>query len=100
MIKINDDVISHIGVYLPKKELFFAAIVNKQWHEALFFEKKTSLKSVINEVKRLHYCNNLCPCTLEKIYQNMIEDFKLKRHICSQLNEHEQPPEWIKKYFI
>jgi uncharacterized cysteine cluster protein YcgN (CxxCxxCC family) len=96
---INNDIISHIGGFLSQKELFFAAVVDRQWYEALFFQKKRTLKDTANDVKILHLCNNLCPCSLEKYYQNIISDFKLKRHICSHLNEHEDAPEWIKKYF-
>ena len=96
---INDDIISHIGEFLSQKDLFFAAVVDHQWYEALFLKKKRSLEATANDVKILHLCNNLCPCALEKYYQTIISDFKLKRYICSQLNEHEDAPQWIQKYF-
>jgi hypothetical protein len=98
MVEMNDDVISHIGEYLYHKEIFFASTVNKQWNQTLFYHKQKLCKSILKDVKILHYCNNLCPCILEKHYQNMISEFKLKRYFCSQLNDKEIPPEWLTKY--
>ena len=98
MIDINDDVISYIGEYLSHKDIFFAATMDKQWYNALFFHKKVMLKEIQKETTMAHYCDNLCPCILEKFYQTMITEFKLKRHICSQLNDTETRPEWLRKY--
>ena len=97
MIEMNDDVISHIGEFLSHKDLFLSSTVNKQWRKSLFFHKKKQLTQIYKDVNIAHLCDNLCPCLVEKYYQNMIAEFKLKRYMCAHLN-HTPIPVWLAQY--
>ena len=97
MIEMNDDVISHIGEFLSPKDLFLSSTVNKQWRKSLFFHKRERLKEIYKDVNIAHICDNLCPCLLERYYENMITEFKLKRYMCTHLN-HRPTPAWLAQY--
>jgi len=94
---MNDDVISHIGGFLSHKSLFLSSTVNKQWHRSMFFHKRENLKQICKDMNIAHLCDNLCPCLLEKYYQNMIAEFKLKRYMCAYLNQ-KPTPVWLTQY--
>jgi len=97
MSKIVDDTITCIGEFLPHKDVFNASTINRQWRSALFYNRREIIQKVQKEVIIQHTCDNLCPCILEKYYQTMIEDFKLKRFFCNILNHKKSPP-WLSTY--
>ena len=86
-----------LGDFSLIKICFLSSTVNKQWRKSLFFHKKEQLKLVYKEVSIAHICDNLCPCLLEKYYQNIIAEFKLKRYMCAHLNN-TTAPVWLAQY--
>ena len=92
-----EDILSHMGTFLTNKDVFIASGVNREWRESQIPNKRTLLKKVKREIETAHVCDNCCPCLLEKYYQNIIDDFKLKRYLCSLLN-HKKIPPWLHTY--
>jgi hypothetical protein len=92
-----EDVWSHIGEFLTNKEIFLTSTTNKEINRGLIFNKKDMLKKLKEDIFIKHTCDNCCPCLLEGFYQRLIEDFKLKRYICS-LIERKSSPSWLYKY--
>ena len=92
-----EDVWSHIGEFLTNKEVFRASAVNKEMKQGLFYNKREMLKKFKDDIFIKHTCDNCCPCLLENFYQKIIDDFKLKRYICS-LVEGKHTPSWLALY--
>ena len=92
-----EDILSSIGTFLSNKDIFIISSVNKEWNKSQFHNKKQIFKKAKKDIYICHICDNCCPCLLERYYQNLIEDFKLKKYMCSLLNG-ENIPEWISLY--
>ena len=92
-----EDCLTHMGSFLTHREVFLAATVNKEWRDSQVSNKKLLLNKLKNNVFMTHACNNCCPCILERFYQQIIDDFKLKRYMCS-LIENREVPDWLHKY--
>ena len=88
--------IFEMGTFLTTKELFFFSSVSQQWKKNLYSNKKNRMKLLKKEVSESHYCNNLCPCALESIFDQYIHDFFLKRYICRILLG-KKVPTWVQK---
>jgi len=93
------DVLSHMGTFLEARDVFLAGRVNKTWFDAMVPNKKNIIKNMQSEIKVCHVCGNCCPCVLEYYNQYIINNFKLKRYICSWV-ENEPVPDWIHKYMV
>jgi len=91
-----DDMIYEVGTFLTTKELFIYSRVSQQWNNNLLDNKKKRMKALKKEVSESHYCNNLCPCALESIFDKYIHDFFLKRYICRIFLE-KKVPTWVQK---
>ena len=91
------DILSVVGNFLTKRDLFMAATVNHEWYNSQIQNKKNLFREIKKQIFMTHMCNNCCPCFLEKYYQSLIADFKLKRYICSTLNG-EEVPNWVQTY--
>ena len=91
-----DDMIYEMGTFLTTKELFIYSSVSQQWNKNLLDNKKKRMKALKEEVSGSHYCNNLCPCALESIFEQYMSDFFLKRYICRILLG-KKVPIWVQK---
>ena len=76
------------------KELFIFSSVSCQWKNNLYSNKKNRMKILNKEVSETHYCDNLCPCALESIFEKYITDFFLKRYICRMISR-KGVPLWL-----
>ena len=81
-----DDMIYEMGTFLTTKELFIYSSVSPQWNKNLLDNKKKRMKVLKEEVSASHYCNNICPCALESIFEQYMNDFFLKRYICRMIS--------------
>ena len=93
----NNNMIYEMSTFLTLKELFIFSRVSPQWKKSLEVEKKIKLQTIISNVSRDHYCDNICACTLEKFFENHMKYFLLKRNICRSL-EGKKVPSWLKIY--
>jgi len=92
-----EDCLTYMGEFLTPREMFLVSVVNKEWRDSQIPNKMKLFKKLKNDVFMTHACNNCCPCVLEKFYQQIIDDFKLKRYMCS-LIEDKEVPSWLYKY--
>ena len=92
-----EDCLAYMGSFLTHREMFLVATVNKEWRDSQYPNKRLLLNKLKNDVFMTHAANNCCPCILEKFYQQIIDDFRLKRYMCS-LIEGKQVPDWLYKY--
>jgi hypothetical protein len=92
-----EDVIGHMGTFLTPKETFLAARVNKAWFSAMFENKRKIFKDLREKTRICHLCGNCCPCVMEFSYPFIFTDFKLKRYMCSWVDNN-PVPEWMHKY--
>jgi hypothetical protein len=93
-----EDILSVMGTFLTNKEIFYASTVNKEWRRSQNFNKKIRLEKVKDDVWKAHLLNNFCPCLLENYYKSLINNFRLKRYMCSHLNDDEKAPPWLSEY--
>jgi len=93
-----EDILSVMGTFLTNKEIFYASTVNKEWRRSQNFNKKIRLEKVKDDVWKAHLLDNLCPCILEKYYKSLINNFQLKRYMCSYLNKDGKAPSWLYEY--
>ena len=92
-----EDCLAYMGSFLTSREMFLAAVVNKEWRDSQFSNKMLLLNKFKKEVFMTHACNNCCPCVLEKFYQQIVDNFRLKRYMCSMI-ENKKVPGWLHKY--
>jgi hypothetical protein len=97
-----EDVISVIGQFFTPRDLFLSSRVNSTWHKVLIYQKKKLIRDIRFEIYRAHCLNNMCPCSIERIWGNnsfqniLVPNFKLVRLVCKQLNEYETAPDWVR----
>ena len=89
--------IYEMGHFLTTKELFIFSRISSQWKKNLHMHKKKRIKKIQNEVSMSHYSNNICPCTLEHIFDQYMTDFFLKRYICRMISD-KPVPDWFLKF--
>ena len=92
-----EDIIGHMGTFLTPKETFLAARANQAWFSAMFENKRQIFKKLREKIRICHICGNCCPCVMEFSYPFIITDFKLKRLVCSWV-DNEDVPDWMHKY--
>lgn len=95
------DIIGEIGNFFTSKEVFISSRVNKCWYNNLIRHKKIIIQKIKLDIQRAHCLNNICPCAIENVLADnklrglLIQNFKLLRYACSELNENETPPQWF-----
>ena len=90
-------IIHKIGTFLSISELFIYSEINKAWFENLKQLKKKECIKTKKEIFTAHWCNNLCPCSIEQCnLEFLIQNFKFKRLFCHVFNKTE--PSWLHKY--
>ena len=89
-----DDIIYKLGEFMTTKEMFCFSRVSPQWKTNLDFHKKRKCLQMYDEVKMVHFCSNMCPCSLESIFEQYMTDFFLKRNIC-RIIENKSVPDWF-----
>ena len=92
-----EDCLTYMGSFLTSREMFLAAVVNKEWRDSQISNKMLLLNKLKNDIFMTHACSNSCPCIIENFYQQLIDDFRLKRYMCS-LIEDKEVPGWLYKY--
>ena len=92
-----EDCLTHMGSFLTHREIFIVATGNKEWRDSQYPNKKILLNKLKNDVFMTHACSNSCPCIIESFYQQLIDNFRLKRYMCS-LIENKEVPDWLYKY--
>ena len=73
-----DDIIYKLGEFFTTKEVFHLSRVSPQWKTNLEYHKKRKCLQMYDEIKKAHYCSNMCPCALESVFEQYMTDFFFK----------------------
>jgi len=97
MYVLNENILTHMSNFLNNKDLFILSRTSCTWKHAFYHVKKDRILTMKHKIFTDHVCQNSCPCLLERYYQTMFSDFKLKRYLCNSINGNDIP-KWLEKY--